>query len=247
MNSFPVTDLFRVLDLTGVFANAMLGGLIARREKVDPVGFAVLAILSGLGGGIIRDTLLQHGVPVALTDYSYVLTAVAGAALTFLVRIEGPIWDKLWPLIDAVALGCWAATGAEKTLGIGLGWRPAVMLGTITAVGGGATRDVVLQRVPAVLGGNTLYATCAAAASGVMVILYDLGYHTLGSLSAQVTGTGLCLLARCRGWMLPGADAWSPLNVVPARFRTHHPGDRTDADDGDAGNKDAGGGEGDDE
>ncbi len=56
VNSFPVTDLFRALDLTGVFANAMLGGVIARREKLDPVGFAVLAVLSGLGGGMIRDT-----------------------------------------------------------------------------------------------------------------------------------------------------------------------------------------------
>ena len=59
----PVTDLVRALDLTGVFANAVLGGVIARREKLDPVGFAVLALLSGLGGGLIRDVLLQTGHP----------------------------------------------------------------------------------------------------------------------------------------------------------------------------------------
>ena len=53
-----VTDAFRAVDLTGVFANAVLGGVIARHEKLDPVGFAVLAVLSGLGGGMIRDTLL---------------------------------------------------------------------------------------------------------------------------------------------------------------------------------------------
>lgn len=219
---FPVTDLFRALDLTGVFANAMLGGVIARREKLDPVGFAVLAVLSGLGGGMIRDTLLQRGVPVALTDYSYVLTALSGAALTFLVRVEGRVWNKVWPLIDALALGCWAATGAEKTLGYGLGWLAAVLLGTITAVGGGAIRDIVLRRVPAVLGGNTLYATCAAVASGVLVVFYNLGETTLGSLASLVVGTGLCLLARWRGWILPGADAWSPANVVPDRLRRRH-------------------------
>jgi uncharacterized membrane protein YeiH len=61
----PVSDLFRALDLTGVFANAVLGGVIARREKLDPVGFAVLAVLSGLGGGLLRDVLLQHGTPIA--------------------------------------------------------------------------------------------------------------------------------------------------------------------------------------
>lgn len=233
VSSFPVTDVFRALDLTGVFANAMLGGMIARREKLDPVGFAVLAVLSGLGGGIIRDTLLQHGVPVALTDYTYVLTALAGAALTFLVRVEGVAWNKTWPLIDALALGCWASTGAEKTLGVGLGWLPAVLLGTITAVGGGATRDVVLRRVPAVLGGNTLYATCAAAASAVLVILSHLGHPTLGSLSALIIGTGLCLLSRWRGWILPGADVWSPVNVVPTRFRPRHPGNGTGSGAGD--------------
>jgi uncharacterized membrane protein YeiH len=65
-----VTDLFRALDLTGVFANAVLGGVIARKAKLDPVGFVALAVLSGLGGGLIRDTLLQRGTPIALTDYA---------------------------------------------------------------------------------------------------------------------------------------------------------------------------------
>ena len=220
MTTVPLTDLFRALDLTGVFANAVLGGVIARRTKLDPVGFVVLAILSGLGGGIIRDTLLQHGTPVALTDYAYVLTAVGAAALTYVADVSGRWWDRVWPVIDALALGCWAAAGAQKTLGVGLGWLPAVLLGTITAVGGGAVRDIVLRRVPAVLGGNTLYATCAAAASGVLVILYSQGYRTAGSLSALVVGAGLCLLARWRGWILPSADAWSPRSVVPARYRS---------------------------
>jgi uncharacterized membrane protein YeiH len=214
-----VTDLFRALDLTGVFANAMLGGVIARREKLDPVGFVTLAVLSGLGGGLIRDTLLQHGTPIALTDYAYLLTAFAGALVTFVVRVEGPLWNRGWPVIDALALGCWAATGAQKTLDAGLGWLPALLLGTITAVGGGAVRDIVLRRVPAVLGGNTLYATCAVAASGLLVILYENGYPTAGLLGALVVGAGLCLLARWRGWILPSADAWSPARVVPARYR----------------------------
>jgi len=220
-----VTDLLRALDLGGVLANAVLAGVIARRERLDPVGFAVLAVMSGLGGGLIRDTLLQHGTPVALTDYAYLLTAFAGAALSFLVRVEGRLWDGVWPVIDALALGCWAAAGTQKTLDFGLGWLPAVLLGTITAVGGGAVRDIVLRRVPVVLGGNTLYATCAAAASGVLVILYDTGYPAAGSLAALAVGAGLCLLARWRGWILPSADAWSPERVVPARYRAHrHPG-----------------------
>ena len=72
-----------------------------------------------------------------------------------------------WPLIDALALGCWAAAGAEKTLAFGLGWLPAALLGTITAVGGGFVRDIVLRRIPGIsLGRQHVYATCALARAG---------------------------------------------------------------------------------
>ena len=64
-----ITEGFRFIDLLGVLANAVLGGVMARSERLDPVGFGVLAILSGLGGGLIRDTLLQKGTPIALTGY----------------------------------------------------------------------------------------------------------------------------------------------------------------------------------
>ena len=215
-----LTDVFRALDLTGVFANAAVGGVIARHERLDPVGFATLAILSGLGGGVLRDILLQRGTPVALTDYAYVLTALAAAALTFVVNVEGRWWDRVWPVIDAIALGSWAAAGAQKTLTYGLGWLPAVLLGTITAVGGGAIRDVVLRRIPGILGGNTLYATCAAAASGVMVAFYRAGHPTAGAVIATVVGGAMCLLARWRGWVLPSGDAWSPARAVPLRYRS---------------------------
>jgi uncharacterized membrane protein YeiH len=230
-----VTDVFRALDLTGVFANAVLGGVIARQERLDPVGFAVLAVLSGLGGGLIRDTLLQHGTPIALTDYAYLLTAFGGATVAFVLRVQGRLWNHVWPLVDALALGCWAAAGAQKTLEVGLGWLPAVLLGTITAVGGGAVRDIVLRRVPAILGGNTLYATSAAVASGVLVLMYENGYRTAGSLVALVVGAGLCLVARWRGWILPSADAWSPLRVVPARYRNVRRRSTLETDDDDRG------------
>nr|WP_238338330.1 TRIC cation channel family protein [Pedococcus badiiscoriae] len=207
------------MDLSGVFANAVLGGVIARREKLDPIGFATLAVLSGLGGGLLRDVLLQHGTPVALTDYAYLLTAFAGAAASYLARVEGPLWDRVWPLMDAIALGCWASAGATKTLAVGLGWLPAILLGAVTAVGGGAIRDIVLRRVPGVLGGNTLYATAALVGAGTLVLVYRTGHPTAASLCGLLVGAGVCLLARWRGWILPSADAWSPANVVPGRYR----------------------------
>lgn len=214
-----VGDALRVLDLVGVFANAVLGGVIARSARLDVIGFGALAILSGLGGGIIRDVLLQHGPPVALTDYAYMSTALAGAALVFLIRVEGAVWNRVWPFVDALALGCWAAAGAQKTLAYGLGWLPAVLLGAVTGVGGGFARDIVLRRVPSVLGGNTLYATCALVAGGVMVVFFRTGYPVTGSVVATFVGAGLCLLARWRGWVLPQDEEWSALRFARARFR----------------------------
>lgn len=209
-SSAALADLLRGIDLTGVLANAVLGGVVARAERFDPVGFGVLAILSGLGGGLIRDTLLQRGTPVALTDYAYILTALAGATIAFLLRVEGRLWDRVFPYVDALALGCWAAAGAQKTLGVGLGWLPAVLLGTITAVGGGAVRDVVLGRIPGIFGGTTLYATSAVLASGVMVAFYDSGHEPLGLVVSTVVGAALTVVARRRNWQLPEAYTMRP-------------------------------------
>jgi len=203
-----VPQLVRVLDLAGVVANALLGGALARRYKLDPVGFAALAILSGLGGGVIRDTLLQRGTPAALTDWAYLSTALIGAGFAFTVRWEGVGWKRLLIFVDAFALGCWAAAGAQKTLLLGLGWLPAILLGTVTAVGGGAARDIALNRMPTIFGGNTLYATCALVASGVMVLLQLAGHPTVGTVAATVVGALLCLLARWRRWTLPHEASW---------------------------------------
>ena len=203
-----VGEVFRVVDLLGVFGNAVLGGIVARELRMDPVGFVALAILSGLGGGLIRDTLLQHGPPAALTDYFYILTAVAGAIIAFLVPVDGRIWNRVFPVIDAFALGCWAAAGAQKTLGVGLGWLPAILLGTITAVGGGAMRDLTVRRIPQIFGGSTLYATCAFIASIVVVLFASVGLHSVGAVVATCVGAALCLLARWRGWQLWQGVAW---------------------------------------
>jgi uncharacterized membrane protein YeiH len=210
MSNVLVNDLFTGIDLTGVLANAILGGVVARSERLHPVGFIALAILSGLGGGLIRDTLLQHGTPVALTRPAYIPTALLGAAIAFFVPVKGQLWNRTFPFIDALALGCWAATGAIRTLADGLGWLPALLLGTITAVGGGMTRDIFLRRVPQIFAGGNLYTTAAVLASAVAVAFYGVGDSAVGLGLATVTGAGVTLLARWRGWALPQAPAWEP-------------------------------------
>jgi uncharacterized membrane protein YeiH len=118
------------------------------------------------------------------------------------------VWRVTFPVIDALALGCWAAAGAQKTLEVGLSWLPAVLLGTITAVGGGALRDLTIRRIPQIFGGNTLYATCAVFASAVAVLFSYGGHAQVGTLVATGAGAALCLLARRRGWQLWQGLAW---------------------------------------
>lgn len=219
VDPFDPTTLFRVVDLTGVVANGLLGSAVARSRSFDLIGFLVLAIASGLGGGMIRDVLLDAGPPIALTDPAY-LTAALGAALVgYLLALEGRLPRRLLVLADALALGCWAATGTTKALGVGLEPLAAVILGVVTAVGGGMLRDLLAGRVPQVLGGSTLYATFAVLASLQAALLHE----RLGETTVMAAAIVLCLvmvpLARRRGWTLPG-----PVDVAgPVRRRDRRP------------------------
>ncbi len=196
-------DAIRIVDLAGVLANAILGGIAARAARFDLVGFVILAILSGLGGGMIRDTLLQQGPPVALSDPYYLGVAIVGAVIAFFIPFKGRFSRLVLLLLDVLAVGCWAAVGAQKGLVAGLGWLPAILLGMVTAIGGGMVRDLFLMRVPTVFGGNTLYATSAFVASVEMVILSGLGLPEIGTLVAILSAAALSLLAKRFGWILP--------------------------------------------
>lgn len=212
-------EVLRFVDLLGVFANALLGGVIARREKLDIIGFGVLAILSGLGGGMIRDMMLPTTIPVALLDNMYLFTAISAAVISYVIHIRGAIWERVFPLLDSLALGAWASAGTTKALAYGIDWLPAILLGVLTATGGGVVRDITMRRVPGVLGGNTLYATAAMAAAIVAIIGVEMGMPSVSMLASMITGAGLCLMARRFGWMLPDADAWSIKQVIPEPAR----------------------------
>jgi uncharacterized membrane protein YeiH len=205
-----VAEVTRALDLSGVFVNGTLGGVLARTRRLDLFGFLVIGIVSGLGGGILRDTLLQRGTPVALTDYTYLTVAAAGTMLAFVADLSRQTSGWAFHLLDASALSVWAVAGAQKTLAVGLGWLPAVLLGTITAVGGGAIRDLMLNRIPSIFGGTPLYATVAVLVSAVLVVCSRLGAPTVGILAGVVGGVSLRLAALTWDWRLPGSPDWRP-------------------------------------
>jgi len=204
--------LITTLDLLGVFANGLLGGAVARTQNMDLFGFAAMGLVSGLGGGIIRDVLLEHGTPVALTDAAYIPTALAGAAIAFLFQVRSRAWARVFILVDAAAISLWATAGALKTLEDGLDWLPAVLLGTITAIGGGVTRDLMLQRVPGVFKDGQLYATVAIIVAVIQVIFAEtLGLHYFAGTAVAITvGFLLRIVAYWRGWRLPTGLDWEP-------------------------------------
>ncbi|MEI2777324.1 MAG: TRIC cation channel family protein [Tetrasphaera sp.] len=219
-----VSTAFRIVDLAGVFCNGALGATVARRRGFDFVGFVVLGVVSALAGGMIRDVMLQIGQPVALTDRAYLVVAMIGVLTAQLVKMEGRRWD--WPLSigDALALGCWAATGTIKAQLAGLSALASIMLGVVTAVGGGMVRDICVGQVPRVLGGNsvpggnTLYATAAAAASIAILLVPRTDRSTWGMAVGIVIGGGMTLIARRRKWTLP-LDADFGVTLSAAEFR----------------------------
>jgi uncharacterized membrane protein YeiH len=133
-----------------------------------------------------------------------------GTGLAFLVRFEHRAWKVMFPYVDALALGCWAAVGAQVALLSGSSWLPSLLLGVVTAVGGGVIRDLAVGQRPSIFGGNTLYATCALLASGLAVAGTTTGHPQVGAMVGTGVGAAACLLARWRGWMLPEAVEWRP-------------------------------------
>jgi len=184
-----------VLDLLGTFAFALNGALTAVRvTRIDIVGVVTLGMITALGGGIIRDILIEDLPPATFSDWRYLAVAAAGSLLAFfarkLERLSTPI-----TMFDAAGLSLFAVTGAGKALDFGLGPVQAIILGTITGVGGGTVRDVLIRRVPIVLN-SELYAIPALVAATVLVVCESLEVPTL---PAALGAAALCFVIRMVG------------------------------------------------
>ncbi|GAA4917655.1 putative membrane protein YeiH [Actinomycetospora succinea] len=194
MTTAAVTAL--VLDLAGTFAFALNGALTAvRAARLDIVGVITLGMITALGGGIVRDVLLGALPPATFNDWRYLVVAGAGGLLAFglsrqLERLATPI-----EIFDALGLSLFAVTGAAKAMALGAGAGQAILLGGITAVGGGTIRDVLVRRVPTVLS-SELYAIPALLGAAVAVVGTRLG---AGPLAPALAGAALCLLVRLVG------------------------------------------------
>lgn len=190
------SSLFLALDLAGTFAFALNGALTAIRvARLDIVGVVTLGMLTALGGGILRDVLIGSVPPATFSDWRYLAVAGLGSLIAFGFAHR---LDRLfWPIevMDAAGLSLFAVSGATKALELGLGPAQAVILGAVSAVGGGTIRDVMIGRVPAVLS-NDLYAIPALVAALVVVGSDEAGLY---DLPVAVVAAGLCFGIRLLG------------------------------------------------
>src|SRR3954447_1150088 len=140
----PYPDLVLVvLDLVGIFVFAITGALVAVRKDLDVFAVLVLAGVTGLGGGFIRDLLIGAVPPAALADWRYLLVPVVAGTVTFYFHPTLGRAERVVNVLDAAGLSLFCVTGALKALDYGLGPVPAALLGMVTGIGGGVARDVL--------------------------------------------------------------------------------------------------------
>lgn len=159
------------LDLMCVGVGAFQGALFAIfNKRFDLVGVIAVASITGLGGGILRDLLLDSGRPAAMED-QYILTGICGAIAALIIGRWYRKTGGILTFLDSIAMSLFAIAGCYKALIFESSALVAVLLGVITGVGGGVLRDVVCRVTPQIFSGGPLYATSTAIGSTLFVVL----------------------------------------------------------------------------
>lgn len=171
-NLYHPDFLLLMVDLLGAFVFAVEGGLAAIRSDLDILGLLVIAFVTALGGGMIRDVLIGAIPPNSVRDWRYPATAFAGGgAVFFFYQVIQQVPQGLLITLDAAGLALCAIAGAGKAIEYGINPLLSVLMGAVTGVGGGTIRDILLNRVPGVLRSD-VYA--AAALAGALVVVIGL-------------------------------------------------------------------------
>jgi uncharacterized membrane protein YeiH len=195
--------LVLTLDLAGTFVFALAGATAAARRNLDVFGVLAIAFAAACSGGIARDVLIGAVPSSAIGDWRYLATSMVAGAIAFrwhvnIERLAHPV-----RLFDAAGLALFAVAGTQKALAYELHPVMAAFLGTLTGVGGGVVRDLLLARVPLVLH-SELYAVAALAGAAIVVLGDRLALPPVASaLTGAVLCFGLRMLALRRGWHLP--------------------------------------------
>ncbi|MBV6822838.1 trimeric intracellular cation channel family protein [Pseudomonas sp. PD9R] len=199
-----VEKIVLVADLAGTAVFAIEGAISAMRSGLDLLGVMVIAFIVALGGGVTRDLLIGATPPNAVADWRYPALAFLMGGLAFVFHQQVLGWSgSTLIVLDAAGLALFAVAGAQKALNFGISPFVAMLMGTITGVGGGVLRDIVLARVPVVLQAD-LYASSAFVGAAVLIICRRFGVPPVATaLLAGAACVALRLLSVSYGWQLP--------------------------------------------
>lgn len=212
-----IEALYYWSDVSGVLLMGIIGGTLARQRGYDIVGFFFIAMFSALGGGMIRDVLINRGTVAAMSQPEYLYLAFAGALIARFFYFKGRTWDYIQSHGDAIVSALWAATGTVKALTYGLPLIPCVMMGVFTATGGSMIRDISMGREPAVFGDNQPTVIPAVACAAVVLVADSFDHLATGMLVGPVVSFILTLFGIWAGWRIPARQEWAPLNDTAAQ------------------------------
>lgn len=194
---------YTVLDLLGTFVFAISGAVAARQRRLDLFGIIVVTFMVACGGGILRDVSIGAIPPAGLSNWAYLAVSLLAAALTIAAypqvrRLRHPVL-----FFDAIGLGLFAVAGAQKAWIWTDSAETAILLGMVSAVGGGVLRDILLSRVPAILE-REIYASAALLGAAMQIGLTAMDWS---SFWTPWVATSACVALRLAslyfGWRLP--------------------------------------------
>jgi uncharacterized membrane protein YeiH len=195
--------IFYLLDLAGVVVFAVSGALAAGRTELDLLGVMVIAALTAIGGGTLRDLLLNRHPIFWITDATYLTVIMASALLTVCSVRGGPPPGDALLVADALGLALFAMSGAQVAEAAQRPPLIVVLMGTMTGVAGGVLRDVVTAQIPLILR-RDIYATAAIGGIALYLLVQACGMHRSWAFGAgMVAVVALRLLAILWGWQLP--------------------------------------------
>ena len=205
-------------DLGAVFLFALTGAWVAIRRKYDVVGVFTLALVTGVGGGLLRDAVfIQQGHPAAMQDQRYVWAVAAASALGALSFPLAKRFKQLVASVDALALGVYAVVGAQKALATGLSPTDAILVGVINATGGGLIRDVLVRDEPLFFKPGQYYVLAAFAGTSLfalVLIYWEMPAQTAAWLSIGATFLFRMLAIRFN-WRTSPVPRWGERSSPP--------------------------------
>lgn len=194
---------FTLLDLIGTFVFALSGAEAAKERELDLFGIAIIAFLTACGGGILRDVCIGVTPPIGLSYWPYLsLTILASLTVIafhkYIIKLNYPVL-----LFDALGLSMFTVAGTQKTLFLGFNYEVAILLGTLSAIGGGIIRDMLLGRIPVVLR-KEVYGSAALLGSIIVAMTHYFGAEaSFGAWGGIITCFAIRYFSLKNKWSLP--------------------------------------------